>query len=63
LGTPIQYPGPPEPISWDVAFELTTNEPSYEDNPIPGDLNLDGIVNLKDVAITAANWLAIAPGF
>jgi hypothetical protein len=64
-GIPIQHPPYPDPegVSWDVAFELTTNEPAYEDNPIPGDENADGEVNFKDVAITAANWLARAPGF
>jgi len=64
-GIPIQYPPYPDPegVSWDVAFELTTNEPAYEDNPIPGDVNADGEVNFKDVAITAASWLERAPGF
>ncbi|MGB2807415.1 MAG: hypothetical protein WBC22_06730 [Sedimentisphaerales bacterium] len=64
-GIPIQYPPYPDPegVSWDVAFELTTNEPAYEDNPIPGDANLDGVIDFKDVAITAANWLEKAPGF
>jgi hypothetical protein len=64
-GIPIQHPPYPDPegVSWDVAFELTTNEPAYEDNPIPGDSNLDGEVNFIDVAITAAHWLEKAPGF
>jgi hypothetical protein len=64
-GVPIQHPPYPDPegVSWDVAFELTTNEPAYEDDPIPGDSNLDGTVNFIDVAITAAHWLEIAPGF
>ena len=64
-GIPIQHPPYPDPegVSWDVAFELTTSEPAYEDNPIPGDSNLDGKVDFKDVAITAANWLERAPGF
>ncbi len=62
-GIPIQYPPYPdsEGVSWDVAFELTTNEPAYEDDPIPGDLNTDMTVNLVDLAILANNWLAVAP--
>jgi len=62
-GIPLQYPLYPDPegISWDVAFELTTNEPAYEDNPIPGDLNTDLTVDFRDVAILANNWLAVAP--
>ncbi len=58
-GDPIFYPNPED--SWDVAFELTTNEPAYEDEPIPGDLNADKIVNFYDVAILANNWLVAAP--
>jgi hypothetical protein len=62
-GIPIQHPPYPDPegVSWDVAFELTTNEPAYEDNPIPGDANLDGIFDFKDLAITLAHWLERAP--
>ena len=55
-GQPIKFPQDPpeEAYSWDVAFQLTTNEPP----PIPcADLNRDGIVNLKDVAILANQWL------
>jgi hypothetical protein len=51
--------GPME--SWDLSFELTTKEPAYEDDPIPGDLNADRIVNLNDLAILGGNWLATAP--
>jgi hypothetical protein len=62
-GIPIQHPPYPDPegVSWDVAFELTTNEPAYEDNPIPGDSNLDGVFDFKDLAITLAHWLERAP--
>lgn len=52
-GRPIEYP---TGTSWDVTFELTTNEPSYKDNPIPGDLNFDGSVNFRDLVIMAGNW-------
>jgi hypothetical protein len=62
-GNPIQFPPYPNPdsISFDMAFELTTNEPNYADNPISGDLNADKIVNFKDVAILANNWLVSSP--
>ncbi len=51
-------------VSWDLAFELTTIEPSYKDNPIPGDINLDGVVDLGDAGIMAGNWgrsISISP--
>jgi len=48
-------------LSWDLAFELTTNEPAYEDHPIPGDLNVDKKVDLLDFAIFAAHWLDVHP--
>ncbi len=64
-GTPVEYP---QGISWDLAFELTTNEKAYSDDPIPGDiggpggsLTPDGVVNLNDLSIMAANWLVSAP--
>jgi hypothetical protein len=62
-GNPITFPPYPNPdsVSFDMAFELTTNEPAYEDNPIPGDLNGDKIVNFYDLAILANNWLKTAP--
>jgi hypothetical protein len=62
-GIPIQFPPYPdiEGVTWDMAFELTTYEPNYVDNPIPGDLNADKIVNFKDVAILANNWLVSSP--
>ncbi len=52
--------------SWDLAFELTTNQPAYEDNPIPGDITgpvgiPDGKVDLYDLVVIAANWLNTAP--
>jgi len=64
-GTPVEYP---QGTSWDLAFELTTNEKAYIDDPIPGDiggpgesLTPDGAVNLHDLAIMAAHWLMSAP--
>jgi hypothetical protein len=62
-GNPIQFPPYPnaDSVSFDMAFELTTNEPNYVDNPIPGDLNADKIVNFIDVAILANNWLVSSP--
>ena len=62
-GIPIQFPPYPDPDShtWDMAFELTTNMPGYADAPIPGDLNADGIVDLRDLAILAAHYLETWP--
>lgn len=64
-GDPVEWP---QGISWDLAFELTTNEPAYIDDPIPGDIGgpggilvPDGIVNINDFAIMAAHWLETAP--
>jgi hypothetical protein len=63
-GNPVEYPAG---ISWDLAFELTTNEPAYADNPIPGDIGgpsgpgPDGAVDLNDFVIMAENWLLTAP--
>ena len=58
-GTPIKWPEDPpdEAYSWDVAFELTTNEPG----PPNADLNNDGIVNFRDLAILADQWLTVRP--
>jgi hypothetical protein len=58
-GNSIFWPDPCD--TWDLAFELTTNKPAYEDDPIPGDLNVDRIVDLFDLATLANNWLVSAP--
>ncbi len=61
-GDPVEWQG----VSWDLAFELTTNEPAYVDEPIPGDLGgsgtsiPDGTVDIHDFAIMAGNWLKTA---
>lgn len=55
-GDPVEFP---PGVSWDLAFELTTNEPKC-----PGliaDLNEDCIVNLPDFAIMAQEWLLTSP--
>ena len=52
-GMPIEYP---MQVSWDVAFELTTNRPDHN-MPASPDLNYDGIVNFLDFAIFAEKWL------
>jgi hypothetical protein len=54
-GQPIEYP---RGVSWDLAFELTTNKPTA---PPTVDINVDGIVDLKDFAILASYWLRTIP--
>ncbi len=70
-GVPLQIPGWPHPhgdaVSWDLAFEISTNEPSYEDDPIPGDISgpvgiPDGSVNFWDLSVVGANWARTAVG-
>jgi hypothetical protein len=58
-GIPIQFPPYPNPdsISFDMAFDLTTNKPSPNDPPASPDLNFDGTVNLADLAVLANRWL------
>jgi hypothetical protein len=60
-GYPIQWPAWPslEGITWDVAFELTTNEPDTKYNAM--DFNKDGIVNFLDFALFANEWLKTGP--
>ena len=54
-GRPVEYP---QKISWDLAFELTTNTATV---PIIVDYNADGIVNFEDFAIFANYWLETIP--
>ncbi len=64
--TPL-FPNHGDAISWDLAFEISTNEKAYEDDPIPGDtggpngVGPDGVVNVYDLLIVAQNWLKLAP--
>jgi hypothetical protein len=60
-GYPIQWPAWPDPegATWDVAFELTTNEPDTQYNVM--DFNKDGIVNFLDFAAFANEWLKTGP--
>ena len=60
-GFPIQWPAWPHPegATWDVAFELTTNEPDPQYNDM--DFNKDGIVNFFDFAAFADEWLKTGP--
>ncbi|HUW19930.1 MAG TPA: DNRLRE domain-containing protein [Sedimentisphaerales bacterium] len=51
-GTPIEFPAG---VSWDMAFELTTNRPGPND--LISDLNNDGAVDFKDFAKLANEWL------
>lgn len=67
LSIPEYDPGQQEHgVSWDLAFELTTNEPAYVDDPIDGDISgpndePDGNVDFFDLAEIAAHWLDTAP--
>jgi hypothetical protein len=56
-GTPIEFPPPPDPesVSWDLAFELTTNEPPEKET---ADIHPDGIVNLRDLSVLTDQWLS-----
>lgn len=56
-GIPIQYPPYPNPdsITFDMAFELTTNEPDPNAKP-NADLYPDGVINFKDLAIMVNLW-------
>ncbi len=60
-GYPIQWPAWPDPegISWDMSFELSTNEPDTTYNPM--DFDKDGIVNFIDFAAFAQEWLKTGP--
>lgn len=61
-GMPIHFPEWPDPmgVSWDMAFELSTNEPPDFGTP-SADLNQDGLVNFLDFAIFADQWLTAGP--
>ncbi len=52
-GNPVEFPAG---VSWDLAFELTTNQqaPCYT---LRGDLNHDCKVDLLDFSIFASDWL------
>lgn len=56
-GEPVEMP---EGVSWDLAFELTTNQPD-PDPVFSADINRDGIVNLLDVGILSSQWLTAGP--
>ncbi|MBP8605123.1 MAG: hypothetical protein KBI46_04670 [Phycisphaerae bacterium] len=60
-GIPIQIPEYPAPgASWDLAFELTTNQ-KPPCHTLQGDINHDCVVNLHDFAILASDWLLTSP--
>ena len=54
-GQPVEFPAG---TSWDLAFELTTNEPPAK---ALADLNFSGFVDLADLAIMAEQWLQAIP--
>jgi hypothetical protein len=60
-GSPIWWPNPD--TSWDVSFELMTNEPNAREalKQYHTDINQDGIVDLKDLALLARDWLTPDP--
>ena len=53
-GEPIEYPAG---TSWDMSFALTTNREYPEGDSKSADINNDGIVDFKDLAILTAQWL------
>ena len=69
-GVPLQIPaydpqngqGHADAVSWDLAFEISTNEKTYQDDPIPGDIGgpngeiPDGVVDIHDLAVMARHW-------
>jgi hypothetical protein len=59
-GMPIKYPEDPCGVSWDMAFELSTNEPP-DFGTQSADLNQDGWVDFFDFAIFADQWLTTGP--
>ncbi len=54
-GEPITF----QDVSWDMAFELTTNE--LEPGSSPVDLNPDGAVNFSEFVVMAGQWLQSSP--
>jgi hypothetical protein len=56
-GMPIEYP---VGTSWDLAFEITTNEPKA---PANADLDYSGFVDLADFALFAQQWLTTGTGW
>ncbi len=57
-GIPLEFP---HCISWDLAFELTTNKICDPAGPPNADVNHDNIVNLIDLSYLAAQWLTPGP--
>lgn len=55
-GEPVEFP---RRISWDLAFELTTNNPEPTVPII--DINIDGVVDFVDFAHFANQWLITIP--
>jgi hypothetical protein len=56
-GNPVEFP---LGVSWDLAFELTTNvKPAC--HTLEADINHDCIVNLLDLQILAQQWLLASP--
>jgi len=58
MGNSVWWPD--QEHSGDVSFKLTTNAPGPPELS-SADLNNDGIVNFKDLAILADQWLTAGP--
>lgn len=56
-GQPVEFP---EWVSWDLAFELTTNR-ECPPAPLEADFDLSGTVNFVDFAFFASQWLGTWP--
>jgi hypothetical protein len=55
VGMPVTYPGN---VPWDMAFQLiSSGKVSCSSTCKRGDLNCDGVVDLKDVSILMSLWL------
>ena len=58
VGTPITYPGN---VPWDMAFQLISSGPRASGGGttgcLSGDLNCDGILDIKDVSFLMGLWL------
>lgn len=57
-GMPVEFP---DGVSWDLAFELTTNQPDPDPESRNPDLDRSGFVDYVDFAILSAQWMTFQP--